>query len=187
MIDLHIHSNISDGTSKPIDLLKAAQQVGLKALAITDHDTLGGFDAALPFADKFEVELVCGIELSTVFRNDSPAGIPMHLLGYFPGPLPKDEFRSWLRSISTWRCDRNLQLMAKLQASSMRISWNDFSGISPNRAARPHFAKVLVAKGYVADLQSAFDLYLADSALTDIRPELPSTQDAVKRISRNGG
>ncbi len=187
MIDLHIHSNASDGTSKPIELLKAAQQIGLKAIALTDHNTLDGFDAALPFADAFGVALVCGIELSTVCLNGSSPGIPMHMLGYFPGPLPGDEFRSWLRAISTWRCERNLQLMAKLQASHIHISWDDFSTLGPGRAARPHFAKILVEKGYVADVQSAFDIYLADSVLGDIRPDLPSTEEAIDQICRNGG
>lgn len=187
MIDLHIHSSASDGTSKPIDLLRAAQQIGLTAIAFTDHDTLEGFDAALPFAANFDFELVCGIELSTVFLNAGPTAIPMHLMGYFPGQLPNDEFRGWLRSISTWRCERNLQLMAKLQALHMEICWDDLAGFGPDRAARPHFAKVLVAKGYVADVQTAFDVYLKDSVLGDIRSDLPSTQEAIDQVSRNGG
>lgn len=187
MIDLHIHSTASDGTSKPIDLLREAQQFGLTAIALTDHDTLVGFDATLPFAADFDCELVCGIELSTVFPNASATGIPMHLMGYFPGELPKDDFRGWLASISSWRCERNLQLMAKLQALHMEISWDDLAGFGPGRAARLHFAKVLVAKGYVADVQTAFDVYLKDSVLGEIRSDLPSTQEAIDQVSRNGG
>ena len=126
MIDLHTHTTLSDGTSSPAELLEEARHVGLKALAITDHDTLAGFDAAYPLAEKHNVELVCGIELSTQFQHPQEPKLAVHLLGYFPDRLPDDEFRGWVTSISSTRRERNLKLMEKLQSSNISISWKDF-------------------------------------------------------------
>lgn len=187
MIDLHTHTNCSDGSSSPEELLHSAKRVGLRALAITDHDTLAGFDAALPFAGRCGVELVCGIELSTRFESDSGQTLSMHMLGYFPARPPGDEFRNWLMSISSTRRQRNLALMERLQTANINISWNDFPDLGPERAARPHFARVLVEKGCVPDIQGAFDLYLNDSALAGIERELPAAQQAIQRIHREGG
>jgi predicted metal-dependent phosphoesterase TrpH len=190
MIDLHTHTNFSDGTAGPAELLDAAGQTGLRALAITDHDTLAGFDAALPLAARSGVELVCGIELSTQFRSDDGGGArgpSMHVLGYFLRGIPGDEFRSWLVPITATRRNRNLELMEKLRASKIDISWEDFPDLGPERAARSHFARALVKKGCVPDLQSAFDLYLSDTVLAGIERKLPSAQEAVDRIRRHGG
>ncbi len=190
MIDLHTHTNLSDGTAGPAELLNAAGQAGLRALAITDHDTLAGFDAALPLAAGCGVELVCGIELSTQFGNDDGGGArgpSMHVLGYFLRGIPDEEFRSWLVPISATRRSRNLELMEKLRASNIDISWQDFPGLGPELAARSHFARVLVKKGCVPDLQSAFDLYLSDAVLAGIERKLPSTLEAVDQVRRQGG
>lgn len=187
MIDLHAHTNLSDGTSTPSDLLKAARQAGLKAVAITDHDTLAGFDVALPDVPEYGVELVCGIEVSTQFDDAGRRGLSMHVLGYFPHAVPGQEFRDWLTSISATRRNRNLQLMEKLQVSNIDISWEYFPHLGPERAARPHFARVLVEKGCVPDLQSAFDIHLCDTALTGIERKLPSTQEAIVLIRQHGG
>jgi len=189
MIDLHTHTDFSDGTARPAELLHAAQRAGLTALAITDHDTLAGFDAALPLAAGCGVELVCGIELSTHFMNGDggPRGPSMHVLGYFPREIPGEEFRSWLVPIAVTRRNRNLELMEKLRKANIDISWEDFPQLGPERAARSHFARVLVKKGHVPDLQSAFDLYLSDAVLAGIERKLPSTLEAVDQVRRHGG
>jgi predicted metal-dependent phosphoesterase TrpH len=187
MIDLHTHTTLSDGTSSPEELLEEAGYLGLKALAITDHDTLAGFDAAYPLAEKHNLELVCGVELSTQFQHPQEPKLAVHLLGYFPDQLPDGEFRGWLTAISSTRRERNLKLMEKLQSLNISISWKDFPDLDPDRAARPHFASVLVAKGYVPDFQTAFNLFLDDSLVAGIAPRLPSTQEAIQKIKANGG
>ena len=83
MIDLHSHTDQSDGTFTAAELVAEAARIGLKALAITDHDTMSGYDLAVPFAAGSRTELICGIELSTKFH-----GVSVHLLGYFPARLP---------------------------------------------------------------------------------------------------
>jgi len=186
MIDLHTHTNLSDGSCTPAALLEEARQIGLTALAITDHDTLAGYDDALA-ADGYALELVCGTEVSTLFDGAPAPGASMHVLGYFPGGPPDAGFRAWLSAISSTRRDRNLQLMKKLQSANISISWDDFPDLGPDRTARPHLARVLVEKGYAFDYQSAFDRYLNDVALAGVERRLPSTQEAIGRIRGSGG
>ena len=90
MIDLHTHTDESDGTFSPAALVAAANAKGLEALAITDHDTIAGYLQAVPVAAAAGLDLVCGIELATKFHGRS-----VHLLAYFLHGGPDEEFRRW--------------------------------------------------------------------------------------------
>ena len=127
--------------------------------------------------------------MSTQLAGDSGGArrLSLHVLGYFLREVPGEDFRSWLLPITATRHHRNLQLMEKLRKEKIDISWDDFPGLGPERAARSHFARVLVKKGSVPDLQSAFDIYLSDTVLEGIERTLPSAQEAVGRICRQGG
>ena len=98
MIDLHTHTHASDGTLSPPQLVSAAAQMGLEALAITDHDTFSGYEEAVPYAAEVGLDLVCGIELSTKHRGRS-----VHLLGYFLNQGPSQEFRTWIAELQASR------------------------------------------------------------------------------------
>ena len=94
MIDLHTHSDASDGSYTPSQLVEEAVAIGLEALAITDHDTLSGYHQAVPLAQAAGLDLVCAIELSTKLRRpDNPRSKTVHLLGYFLEQPPVTEFR----------------------------------------------------------------------------------------------
>ncbi len=182
MIDLHSHTNKSDGTFTPAELVAEARRVGLSALSITDHDTFTGFDSAVPLAKEAGLELICGIELSTRYQ-----GATMHLLGYFPNTPPSQELRGWLDSILEARRDRNRRLIAKLQSLGIDITLEEVETEGRTLTARPHFARVLVEKGYVKDMQQAFDEYLDESARGFVhRREVP-IEEALERILRSGG
>src|SRR5215471_15193436 len=111
LIDLHSHTNESDGTYSPEELIEEARRAGVDVLGITDHDTFRGYDEALGPARASGVDLLCGIELSTKLHGRS-----VHLLGYFPnsgnglGP-----FREWVLDQQASRRDRNIRLVARLQ------------------------------------------------------------------------
>lgn len=182
MIDLHSHTNRSDGTFTPAELVAEAVRVGLRALAITDHDTFTGFDAAVPHAQNAGLELICGIELSTKYQ-----GSTVHLLGYFPRTLPSQELRDWLESILDARRDRNRRLIARLQSLGVNITLEDVEAEGRTLTARPHFARVLVDKGYVKDMQSAFDQYLDESARGFVQRREVPIEDALERILGSGG
>src|SRR3954452_18773992 len=117
MIDLHSHTDQSDGTFTPEELVAEAKRVGLSALAITDHDTFSGYDMAVPFARNAGLELICGIELSTKF-----GGATVHMLAYFPWAPPAEDFKAWLNQLLESRRDRNRRLIVKLQSLGVEIT-----------------------------------------------------------------
>src|SRR5437588_6719378 len=117
MIDLHSHTDQSDGTFTPVELIAEAVRVGLRALAITDHDTFSGYDKAAPFAADAGLDLICGIELSTRYQGGS-----VHLLGYFPNRPPASEFRAWLDLLLESRRDRNRRLISKLNSLGVDLT-----------------------------------------------------------------
>jgi 3',5'-nucleoside bisphosphate phosphatase len=182
MIDLHTHTDRSDGTFTPAELVAEAVRVGLRALAITDHDTMVGCDAALPYAKDAGLDLVCGIELSTRYKGQS-----VHLLGYFPNGGPSPEFRAWLDFLLESRRDRNRRLITRLQSLGVDITLEDVENKGRTLTARPHFARVLVDKGYVKDLQEAFDVYLDESAKGYVQRQEVPIDEAIERIAAAGG
>jgi 3',5'-nucleoside bisphosphate phosphatase len=182
LIDLHSHTDRSDGTFTPAELVAEAQRIGLTALGITDHDTFAGYDAALPHAQAAGLELICGIELSTRYLGQS-----VHLLGYFPVTPPSADFRKWLDYMLEMRRDRNNRLIAKLQSLGVEITLAEVESMGRTLTGRPHFAKVLVEKGYAKDIQDAFDLYLDESARGFVQRQEVSMEEALERMLGSGG
>jgi hypothetical protein len=182
MIDLHSHTDQSDGTFTAAELVDEAVRAGLSALSITDHDTFGGYDLAVPLAAAAGLELVCGIELSTKY-----GGASVHLLGYFPWNPPSAEFRAWLSFLLESRRDRNRRLIEKLRSLGVEITLAEVETMGRTLTGRPHFAKVLVEKGYAKDIQDAFDKYLDESARGYVeRHEIP-IGEAIERVVSAGG
>src|SRR5437868_863979 len=119
LIDLHTHTDRSDGSTPPHELVRQTCAMGLEALAIADHDTLAGYDAAFPVAVEHGLELICAVELST--RPDRPKAAgkrqsSVHVLGYWLDAPPTAEFRTWLDTQQWSRRQRNVALRAKLSA-----------------------------------------------------------------------
>jgi len=182
VIDLHSHTDRSDGTFTPAELIAEAVRVGLSALAITDHDTFAGHDAAVPFAADAGLELICAIELSTRYQGNS-----VHLLGYFPGAPPSDELRAWLEFLQENRRERNERLIKKLQSLGLDITLAEVETKGRTLTARPHFARVLVEKGYAKDIDEAFRLYLDESAKGYVQRHEVPMEEALERILQSGG
>ena len=190
MIDLHTHTDRSDGSTDAADLVRLAVQEGIQALAIADHDTLAGYDAALPVAAEAGLELVCAVELSTRPTEPRPPvkrQPSVHLLGYWLLSPPSTEFRCWLQSQQESRRRRNLELVAKLEQLGVPVSLNEAEVYGRNQVGRPHFARVLCDKGYVSNLQEAFDLYLADEAKASVERDEPTLEAGIQRITESGG
>ncbi len=175
MIDLHTHTTESDGSLTPVELISEGRRVGLEALAITDHDTLDGYDKAAPVAHG--IELIRGIELSTSWQSRS-----VHLLAYFPHGDPGNEFRDWVLTLNHQRRQRNLLLAEKLRTAGFPIDFDEFSRGAGPRICRPHFAAAMVEKGYVASRQEAFDRFLAESGSCFVPREEPNFVEAVLKI-----
>jgi 3',5'-nucleoside bisphosphate phosphatase len=182
LIDLHTHTNESDGTYTPCELVDAASALKLEALAISDHDTLAGYDRALPMAREKGLDLVCGIELSTKFH-----GKTVHLLGYFLHEPPADSFRGWLAEMQATRRDRNLRMAERLRSLGVDVSIEEVERKGRSLAGRPHFAKLMLEKGYVSTIQQAFDDYLDESAKGYVDRQEPELPTAIERIAATGG
>lgn len=182
MIDLHSHTNQSDGTLSAAELVSAAVDAKLEALAITDHDTFAGYDLAGPYAAESGLDLVCGIELSTKYGRQS-----VHLLGYFLNGGPADEFRGWITGLQSSRHLRNKELVDKLRSKGFDITVEEVYRRGGNLPGRPHFAALLLEKGYVSSLQQAFDDYLDASASCYVPRDEPSFAEGAERIVAGGG
>jgi predicted metal-dependent phosphoesterase TrpH len=182
LIDLHSHTNESDGTFSPAQLIEEAVRAGVSTLGITDHDTFKGYDQARPHAAEAGVELVCGIELSTKLHGHS-----VHLLGYFFGDNGLSDFRTWVLDQQAARRDRNIRLVARLQELGFDITLEEAESRGRGMTGRPHFAQILVEKGYVGNLRQAFDEYLDESAKGYVYRREPQLSEGVERIRRAGG
>lgn len=182
MIDLHSHTDESDGTCSPAQLIAEALRAGVHILGITDHDTLRGFDKAVPLHGT-GLELVCGIELSTKLERQS-----VHLLGYFLEETPAlAEFRAWVVDMQASRRDRNIRLVARLQELGFDITLEEAEKRGRGLTGRPHFAQLMVEKGYVSSLKEAFDEYLDESAKGYVYRREPQFSEGVGRIRKAGG
>jgi predicted metal-dependent phosphoesterase TrpH len=182
MIDLHSHTNKSDGSLSPGELIALARRKGLQTLAITDHDTLEGYDEAVPDAREAGLDLICGVELSTKFRGQT-----VHILGYFFDPSSNQEFRGHLDCLQKARKDRNHRLAARLRELGLSIDVGEVERLGRSQAGRPHFARLLVEKGYVSKVQEAFDRYLDESAPGYVERKEASLDNVINWIHQGGG
>ncbi len=183
MIDLHTHTTESDGTCPPAEVVQEALRAGVEILSITDHDTFCGYDQALPIARSQGLELICGIELSTKLNGHS-----VHLLGYFPQPdggMPG--FREWVSEMQASRRERNVRLSARLKELGLDVPLEEAEALGRGMTGRPHFAQILVQKGYVANIRQAFDEYLDESAKAYVYRCEPQLTEGVRRIREAGG
>ena len=190
MIDLHSHTNESDGSLTPDELILLARKVGLEALAISDHDTFSGYEKALPLAQAAGLDLVQAIELNSRFSVNNGSGGNgwryAHLLAYFPSP-PSDEFVTWLEETRRERAERNEKLAAALRANGVDITLQEVEARGRSLTGRPHFARVLVDKGYAKSLEDAFQHYLGEEAPSYVHRESLSTFDTVALVRKGGG
>ena len=185
MIDLHTHTDESDGTYTPKELVDAAVRLKLEALAITDHDTFAGYDLALPEACAAGLDLVCGIELSCRLAGTRETSI--HMLGYFLHQPPSPEFRKWLSEVLADRRDRNERLIGSLQKMGVDIRLSEVEAVGGTLTGRPHFARVLVQKGYARNSEDAFRKYLGEFAPAYVERHGPFAVAGIQRVLRGGG
>jgi 3',5'-nucleoside bisphosphate phosphatase len=155
-IDLHVHSNASDGTDAPADVVRKAYDLGLDGVALTDHDTVAGHAAAfeavhgLPTPGRRFV-VVPGAELSCILGD-----VSLHLLGYLFDPT-EPELASELVLLRTDRVRRAREMVDKLIGLGVPITWEQVSAIAGEGAVgRPHIARAMVAVGAVVDVPAAF-------------------------------
>jgi predicted metal-dependent phosphoesterase TrpH len=185
LIDLHTHTNYSDGTDAPASLVEKAGLAGLRAIAITDHDTFDGYRAAVDPAREAGLELICGIEIST--RLSEQAGRPTHLLAYFLADGPTAEFQDWLKAVQQARRERNELMVRRLQALNFDVTLEAAEALGRSITGRVHFARLLRDQGYVASIDEAFERYLGDHAPAFVRMHEPVIEEALQLVTGSGG
>jgi predicted metal-dependent phosphoesterase TrpH len=182
VIDLHAHTTASDGDRTPTQLVQRAADMGLAAIAVTDHDTTDGVAEALEAGKRLGIEVVPGIELSAEFEKGQ-----CHILGYFLDPNDP-ALLARLRNVLENRDRRNGKIVGKLQELGFDITLEEVSAVAGGDVvARPHFARVLVDRGYVRSMQEAFDVYLAKGAKAYVDRDRLTQQESIDLLHGAGG
>ncbi len=183
-IDLHAHTTASDGSLRPTELVHKAAALGLAALAVTDHDTLGGLAEARQAAQAVGLDLVSGVELSV--EDD---GGRFHLLGY--GFDPDDAaLGEKLVTLRANRAARNEAMAVKMAELGLPVTMADVRaevGEDAEVIARPHFAQALIKKGVVRSVSEAFDRYLSTGKPLYLPKEVLTPREAIALLHAAGG
>lgn len=182
--DLHIHTTASDGTWQPQALVKTAVELGLSAIAVTDHDTLAGVQATIDAAAGTPLRVIPGIELSTW---SEATGEEVHLLGYGLAP-DAPEINRALAVMREARRRRARRIVEKLRAFGIDLAWEQVMVYAGEGSiGRPHIARALLAAGYVTSMKEAFDRYLGDHGVAFVPREKLDVVRAIDLIHRSGG
>ncbi|MFO7548233.1 MAG: PHP domain-containing protein [Acidimicrobiia bacterium] len=180
-VDLHTHSRASDGSDEPAVLVERAARAGLRALALTDHDTLDGIPEARETANRLGLELVPGVELSLEWDR---GGMHMLVLWLEPGPGPLQDRLSRLQE---GRERRNRRMVERLRELGIDIDYREVEAeAGPGVVGRPHLAAVLVRKSVVPDIPTAFTEYLAKGRPAYVDRERLGPHEAIG-LARSSG
>ncbi len=180
-VDLHLHSTASDGTEAPERVVRAAQAAGLSAIALTDHDTVDGVEAAMSAGEQAGVRVIAGVELSAYERNDET-----HLLGLHLSRL--NDVQGHLAAFRTARRERAEAMVHRLNDIGVRITFDDVLSVAADAAiGRPHVARALVENGWARDLRDAFDRYLGAGRPAFLEKRRMGLGEAIALVHGCGG
>ncbi|WP_317971834.1 PHP domain-containing protein, partial [Paenibacillus sp. CCS19] len=183
--DLHTHTTASDGTNAPAVVVRLAKEAGLRAVAITDHDTMAGCPEAVAEGGRIGIQVIPGIELSTAMN-----GRDIHILGYWCNASDA-KWQARMKAQQSFRGRRNRMMIEKLQELGIAITLEEIIAIaersgkkadSAEQIGRPHLAEALIERGAVADMKEAFDRYLGEHGAAYCNPPRPTRMEAVDWI-----
>ncbi|MCJ2543513.1 PHP domain-containing protein [Thermostichus vulcanus] len=174
MLELHCHTTCSDGSLSPSQLVEAAARAGVKALAISDHDTLAGWDEAVEAGSRWAVEIVPAVELSTVWQGRS-----LHLLGFYPR---REQLTPPLEKRRQGRIRRAEAMVQRLTELGYPIPMPN----TPIAPGRPHLAQALVRAGHVRNACEAFERFLGDDGPAFVPYEKFSALEGIQLLRSCG-
>ena len=157
-IDLHIHTNYSDGTDSPQEIVEKSEKLGLKGIAITDHETIKG----LPIIEKGTIEVVKGVEISAkwdALSEKNPAS-GIHVLMYFVEE--ESDINVLLEEVRENKKSRNIKILEKLRMLGIYVDLDEIETHNDQVLGRPHIAELMVQHEYVANITEAFNRYLGN-------------------------
>ena len=181
-VDFHMHTTFSDGSYTPEELLRYCKEKNLRAVAVTDHDTVSSHEEAKAAAVKYGVELIPGIEISCQFEPGT-----LHVLGYFLNPKDPGLMKD-LENLQKARAERNPMIISKLNKLGLKITMDEVVQESGgDQVGRPHFAQVLIKKGYVKNNEEAFRTYLGKGAAAYVDKRRLPAKEGIAMITNAGG
>jgi 3',5'-nucleoside bisphosphate phosphatase len=182
MIDLHMHSTCSDGTYSPSELVQRAKAAGVTRMALTDHDTVAGLSEARSEAERQGIAFIGGLEISAELQPGT-----MHILGYgFDEASP--DLLDKLEYVQRARRERNPKIVEKLRVLGLELTMEEVAAKAGGTVVgRPHFAQVMVEKGYAQSTQEVFDKYLAKGKPAYLDKVRLSPEESVAAIRAAGG
>jgi predicted metal-dependent phosphoesterase TrpH len=178
-IDLHTHTTCSDGTLSPEALVQYAQKKNLKAVAVTDHDSVSGNERALKEGEKIGIEVIPGVELSAECSEGN-----LHILGLYVDS-ESDFLKKATQQLQKKRRERNLKILETLNEFGIYINKDDF--IENAYLGRPNIASNLVQSGHVSSIDEAFEKFLKRGAPAYIRREKLSKMETLEAVVKAGG
>ena len=181
MIEIHSHTTASDGDLDPADLVAFAADKGVSILAVTDHDTVSGLDEAAAAGAVHGVDFLPGIEITVGVPHGS-----MHLLAYLPDAAP-ESLTDRLDELGALRQDRIHRIVERLNDLGVPLRWESVTSRVTGRFGRPHVAAALVDEGHVADMQEAFDVWLADGRPAHVPQKGLEAREAIALVREAGG
>jgi predicted metal-dependent phosphoesterase TrpH len=182
IIDLHVHTTASDGSLTPREVVRRAKALGLKAIAVTDHDTVAGVEEALEEGILCGLEVIPGIEISVDVTKGT-----CHLLGYFIDYKDKDLLKRLL-FIQRAREERNLKMLQKLKALGIDLTLEEVKAQAKDgQICRPHFALAMIKKGYVSSVDEAFERFLKKGGPAYVEKFRLSPEEAIRMILQSKG
>ncbi len=181
-VDLHVHSNKSDGSFTPTELVNYAVEKGLSAFALTDHDTTDGIEEAIAAAKDKNIEVIPGIEFSSEYE-----GQDIHIVGLYID-YNSDFFKRRLTNFINGRMIRNREMCKRLTERGMPVTYEDLTAEYPDCViTRSHFAKYLLSHGYTKSLKEAFERYIGDRGPCFVPRKKITPMRAVEIILKAGG
>lgn len=184
--DLHIHTYYSDGVFSPEKIVDTAVDVGLQAIAITDHDNVLAYNVAQKYIKEknIDIELIRGIEVNTLYKNHE-----VHILGYFMNPEDSD-FQAMLKSQQQARIKQTKEILALLsKKEGIKVKFEDVKKLVAEGGSigRPHIAKAITNAGGTTNVMDAYAKYIHDDSPVYVQRKTVSPQDAVEVIYDAGG
>ncbi len=184
MIDLHLHSTYSDGSDTPEELVRAGKRVGLKAIALTDHDNMGGVGEFLDACRVHRLTGLAGVEISA--DVDEGHGT-LHILGYGVNP-DHPSVKESLKRVLEGRAWRNEQILAKLNELGIELEWAEVQACAgADVVGRAHFAQALIDRKSVSSIEEAFERYLSKGCPAYVDRYRLYPDEGIRMIREAGG
>ncbi len=179
--DLHTHSYFSDGTYSPTELIKEAEERGLAAIVLCDHNTVDGLGEFLAAAEGKSVKAIAGIEFSTDYGE-----VELHIVGMYIDPCHFNAVNEMVTELRRRKDESNMTLIENLRADGYEVDYDEIRASTKGIVNRAHIAAKLTEKGYTGSIKEAFDTLLSKESKYYVQPRRLDVFETIKFIKSIG-